>query len=118
MKFLIDANLPFRLFVALKAKGYDVLHTDDLPNKERTSDKEIRSISAQQNRTIISKDSDFLDSHLISGIPAKLLLVTTGNIINKELLNLFDKYLDSIVQQFDLYDLIELDNEQIIAHEK
>ena len=84
MKFLIDANLPFNLSTALKAKKYDVLHTDDLPNKERTSDKEIRLVSVQQNRTIITKDSDFLDSHLISGVPAKLLFVTTGNIVNKK----------------------------------
>lgn len=33
MKFFIDANLPFKLALALKAKGYDVLHTDDLPDK-------------------------------------------------------------------------------------
>ncbi len=118
MKFLIDANLPFRLSIALKAKNYNVLHTDDLPNKERTSDKEIRSVSVQQNRTIITKDLDFLDSHLISGIPTKLLLVTTGNIINKELIVLFDKYFESIVQQFDSYNFIELNNEQIVAHEK
>ena len=94
-----------------------VIHTDDLPNKEKTTDKEIRSVSVQQNRTIITKDSDFLDSHLIFGVPAKLLFVTTGNIINKELLVLFDKYFDAIIQQFDSYNLIELDNEQIIAHE-
>jgi predicted nuclease of predicted toxin-antitoxin system len=45
MKFLIDANLPFRLALALKNKGFDILHTDNLPDKERTSDKEIRKIS-------------------------------------------------------------------------
>jgi predicted nuclease of predicted toxin-antitoxin system len=118
MKFLIDANLSFKLASALRSRGYDVLHTDDLPDKERTSDKKIREVSVRQNRTIISKDSDFLDSLLISGVPSKLLLVTTGNIINKELLLLFEKYFDSIVQLFDLYDLIELDNLQIIVHEK
>jgi predicted nuclease of predicted toxin-antitoxin system len=94
------------------------LHTDDLPDKERTSDKKIKEVSVEQNRIIISKDSDFLDSLLISGVPSKLLLVTTGNIINKELLILFEKYFDSIVQLFDLYNLIELDNEQIVVHEK
>lgn len=94
------------------------MHTDDLPDKERTSDKKIRKVSVEENRIIISKDSDFLDSLLISGVPTKLLLVTTGNIINKELLILFEKYFDSIVQLFDLYNLIELDNEQIVVHEK
>ena len=80
MKFLIDANLSFRLANALKIKGFDILHTDDLPTKERTTDKEIRRISVEQDRIVITKDSDFLDSHVIHGIPAKLLFVTTGNI--------------------------------------
>jgi predicted nuclease of predicted toxin-antitoxin system len=118
MKFLIDANLPFRLSKALKAKGYDILHTDDLPNKERTTDKEIRKISVEQDRIVITKDSDFLDSHVIQGVPSKLLLVTTGNIVNKELIDLFDKYFETTIQLFDTYDLIELNNEQIIGHER
>lgn len=83
MKFLIDANLPFKLAKALKEKGFDIIHTDDLPNKERTKDSEIRKVSVDQDRVIITKDSDFLDSHIIQHIPSKLLLVTTGNIVNK-----------------------------------
>ncbi len=118
MKFLIDANLPFKLAIALKGKGYDILHTDDLPDKERTTDKEIRKISIDQDRIVITKDSDFLDSHLIKGVPSKLLLITTGNIINKDLFVLFDKYFDTIIQLFDRYDFIELTNNQIIVREK
>ncbi len=118
MKFLIDANLPYKLATLLKEKNYDIIHTDDLPDKERTKDSEIRKIASDQNRTVITKDSDFLDSHIIQGIPAKLLLVTTGNIINKSLMDLFDKYFETIVELFDLYDLIELDNQQITGHEK
>jgi predicted nuclease of predicted toxin-antitoxin system len=67
MRFLIDANLPYRLAKSLKDKGYDIIHTDDLPDKERTKDNEIRKISVDQSRIIISKDSDFLDSHIIQG---------------------------------------------------
>lgn len=54
MKFLIDANLPFRLAKALKNKGFDILHTDNLHDKERTTDKEIRRISVEQDRIIIT----------------------------------------------------------------
>jgi predicted nuclease of predicted toxin-antitoxin system len=67
---------------------------------------------------VITKDSDFLDSHLIQGIPSKLLLVSTGNITNKELLDLFDKYFETSIKLFATFDLIELNNEQIIGHEK
>lgn len=82
MKFLIDANLHFKLAKALAQKGFDIIHTDNLPNKEKTTDKEIREFAAEQNRIIITKDSDFLDSHLLLNNPSKLLLVTTGNITN------------------------------------
>jgi hypothetical protein len=51
-------------------------------------------------------------------LDSKLLLVTTGNIINKELIDLFDKYFETVIRLFDTYDLIELDKEQIIGHEK
>ena len=59
-----------------------------------------------------------LNSHLVQDIPSKLLIVITGNIPNKDLLSLFDKYFDIVVQLFDSYDLIELNNDQIVAHEK
>ena len=118
MKFLIDANLSFKLARVFKTKGFEILHTDDLPNKERTTDNELRKLSVGEDYIVITKDSDFLDSHLIQGIPSKLLIVTTGNIPNKDLLSLFDKYFDIIVQLFNKYDLIELNNDQIVAHEK
>ena len=118
MKFLVDANLSFKLAYSLKHKGYDVIHTDNLPNKERTTDNEIRKFSTNQSRIVITKDIDFLDSHLITGVPPKLLLVTTGNIINNKLIDLFDKQFEKIIELFDDYDLIELDSLQIIGHEK
>ncbi len=118
MKFLVDANLPFKLALNLRNKGFDVLHTDNLPNKEETSDKEIRDLSVEQDRIVISKDSDFLDSHLIVGIPKKFLYISTGNIINRDLILLVEQNLPQIIQLFNEYDLIELDNVELILHEK
>ena len=118
MKFLVDANLPFKLALNLRNKGFDVLHTDNLPNKEETSDKEIRDLSVEQDRIVISKDSDFLDSHLIVGIPKKFLYISTGNIINRDLILLIEQNLLQIIQLFKEYDLIELDNVELILHEK
>ena len=117
MKFFVDANLPVKVAFNLRQRGFDTLHTDDLPNKERTTDNEIRKVAVDQERIVITKDSDFLDSHLIQGIPGKLLLLTTGNIVNKDLLHLIEKYFERIVQLFETYDLIEINNEMIIVHE-
>ena len=58
-------------------------------DKEKVFDWMKRDLKVGNNYEIFSlvkpvtKDSDFLDSHLISGVPVKLLLVTTGNIVNK-----------------------------------
>ncbi|MBP7478781.1 MAG: DUF5615 family PIN-like protein [Chitinophagales bacterium] len=117
MKFLVDANLPFKLAINLRGKGFDVIHTDNLPNKEQSTDQEIRKISQEQDRIVISKDSDFLDSHLILGSPRKFLYISTGNIINRDLMKLIENNLDNIIDLFTIYDLIELNNNAIIAHE-
>ncbi|NEW84702.1 MAG: hypothetical protein GZ094_20365 [Mariniphaga sp.] len=117
MKFLIDAQLPSKLSKHLQKRGLDAIHTDNLPGREFTTDKEIREISIREGRIVITKDSDFLDSYYINGIPAKLLLVSTGNIKNKALLTLFDSNIDRIIEMFSEYSFIELDNSEIISHE-
>jgi predicted nuclease of predicted toxin-antitoxin system len=57
MKFIIDAQLPYQLAKAMQKNGYDAIHTDDLPLMERTTDEEVRQISIQQQRIVITKDA-------------------------------------------------------------
>ncbi|MEI6369259.1 MAG: DUF5615 family PIN-like protein [Nostocales cyanobacterium ELA608] len=83
MKFLIDAQLPERIANLLEKSGYDVVHTKNLPLQNATPDSEINKLSIIEQRIVITKDKDFLDSFLIKKEPYKLLLITTGNIINK-----------------------------------
>ncbi len=117
IKFIVDAQLPYSLAVMLKNKNYDVLHTDDLPNKERTSDNELRILSASENRILITKDNDFFDSYILIKSPPRLLLISTGNIINKDLFILFEKYFDLMIGYFETYNFVELTNNELFAHE-
>lgn len=117
MRFIIDAQLPAVLAKFLAQKGFDVIHTDDLPNKEFTSDNEIREISVREKRIVITKDSDFLDSFYVKAISPKLLLVSTGNIKNKVLISLFDTNIQKIVELFAEFSFVELSNSEIIGHE-
>ncbi|NMO04018.1 DUF5615 family PIN-like protein [Gordonia sp. TBRC 11910] len=64
MKFLVDAQLPRRLSDLLAAAGHDAIHSSSLTSGNRTSDAEICDHADSQNRTVISKDRDFRDSHL------------------------------------------------------
>ena len=114
---MVDAQLPYSLAEFLHWKGFDTLHTDDLLLKEKTPDDAIRMLAVEENRIVISKDSAFLDSHLLTGIPPKLLMVTTGNIVNRRLLELFARNISEICLHFQHYNLVELDNFSIIVFE-
>jgi predicted nuclease of predicted toxin-antitoxin system len=60
-----------------------VLHTFDLPQGNRSSHLTISSVADRDGREVFSKDDDFLQSHLLRGSPARLLIVATGNITNQ-----------------------------------
>jgi len=116
MKFIVDAQLPNGIAWILNNRGFDTIHTDDLPDKERTRDNQIREISIRECRIVVTKDSDFLDSHYIKNIPEKLLLISTGNIKNKELFNLFANNLHQIIEMLAICNYVEMDNTDIIGH--
>jgi predicted nuclease of predicted toxin-antitoxin system len=116
MKFLVDAQLPRRLARWLQDAGYDVLHTLDLPEGNRTTDAEITALSVAEQRVVVTKDSDFVDSFVLRHEPWKLLLISTGNISNRELEQLFAANLATIVNGFANSDYIELGRTQIIFH--
>ena len=117
MKFLVDAQLPVRLARFLQASGYDTLHTRDLPQQNATSDSAINDISIEQERVVITKDADFVDSFLTIQKPSKLLLVSTGNIRNSELEEIFNNNLSTLVNLLQNNDYVEINREEIIVHQ-
>ena len=114
MKFLVDVHLPKKLSLLLQWKGYDSLHTLDLPNKNRTKDNQLNQISMKEKRVLISKDLDFIESIILSNKPYKLISVTTGNISNKKLLEIFSENIDIMVQYLKHSKVIEITNDTII----
>lgn len=108
MRFLIDAQLPARLARHLNDAGHDAIHTLDLPEQNRTTDAEISRVADAEDRIVVSKDNDFRASHLLGGRPARLLVVSTGNITNRDLLALIDGHLDAVVAAFEGASLVEL----------
>lgn len=118
MKFLIDAHLPMALKNWLINRGHDVIHTRDLPKKNETDDIDIIRIADSQERIVTSKDSDFLKHHVLFGRPDRILMITTGNIVNKVLLQLFENNFDQIEEAFEKGSkVVELNNTSIIIHE-
>jgi predicted nuclease of predicted toxin-antitoxin system len=117
MKFLVDAQLPTRLARLLSEAGYDTIHTRDLPRQNATPDADINVISIAQQRIVITKDADFLNSFLTIQQPYKLLLVTTGNIKNSDLETLFRQNLSKIAELFEQHSYLELGRDEITVHQ-
>jgi predicted nuclease of predicted toxin-antitoxin system len=116
VKFLIDAQLPRSLSDFFKSEGYDSIHTIELPKANDTHDNEILKICLHENRIVVSKDADFLQSFLVNKSPEKLILVKTGNIRNEELIALFKLNLEYICLSIKENDLIEINKTDIIIH--
>ncbi len=114
MKFIVDAHLPKTLAHLLREKGFDVIHTTELPAGNDTTDAEINRLSLTENRIVISKDADFYDSFSAKKEPYKLLHVKTGNIRNSQLLELFDKNLTLIVKELNESSVVQISRTYII----
>lgn len=93
------------------------MHTRDLLRQNRTTDEEINFISVQDERIVITKDSDFWDLFSLKRKPYKLLQVATGNIANSELKALFAQHISQIVSLFEQYDVIKLSRDDITVHQ-
>jgi predicted nuclease of predicted toxin-antitoxin system len=115
MNFLVDAQLPRRMTVWIAAAGHNAIHTLDLPDANRTTDEQVNDMASREERILITKDADFVDSHLLRGRPPKLLLISTGNISNRDLEALMVPLIPDIVRDFGSCSFLELGRAGIVV---
>ncbi|MEM9820700.1 MAG: DUF5615 family PIN-like protein [Bacteroidota bacterium] len=115
MKFIVDAQLPRKLATYLNEKGYDCIHTLDLPKKNATPDQEINELSIKESRIVISKGYDFYNRYFTKLEPYKLLQISTGNLSTKNLIDLFDKNLERIVEEISHNFVVEITKNSLIT---
>ncbi len=115
MKFLIDAQLPRRLAHRLRHEGHDALHTLDLTEGNRAPDRTLASVANRDGRVLVTKDADFVNSHLLSGRPSRLLLISTGNISNTEMGQLLVPLIPALTAAFQTSVFVELTRSGIIV---
>jgi predicted nuclease of predicted toxin-antitoxin system len=89
--------------------GHDANHTLDLPARNATKDTILNQLSVEEQRVVISKDSDFFYSHLVLGRPWKLVLVKTGNMSAEDLCSLLERHLSEIEAALEQYTMVEID---------
>ena len=69
----------------LRWKGFDAVHTTHFPEGHLFQDADIAKIATEENRIIVTKDSDFPDSFFLKGPPPRVIYIRLGNIRNREL---------------------------------
>jgi predicted nuclease of predicted toxin-antitoxin system len=99
----------------LVAAGCDAIHTLDLPDKNHSTDQQIPDLAEREQRAVITKDADFVDSHLLHARPAKLLLISTGNIRNRDLEVLIMPLIPDIIREFQIQSFLELDRSGLVV---
>ena len=114
MKFIVDAQLPKNLAYALREKGFDAIHTTELPDGNDTTDAQINQLSLAENRIVISKDGDFYDGFTAKKEPYKSLHVKTGNIKNSQLIELFDKNIELIIKELNESSVVQISQNHLI----
>jgi predicted nuclease of predicted toxin-antitoxin system len=70
----------------------------------------------KEARVLITKEADFELSHELGHRPPKLLLLTSGNIHNDELLELFAQHGETYLRLLEQHTFLELSWRQLIVH--
>ena len=114
MDFLIDVHLSISLSKFLdQQEGCTSIHVNQILQKWYTSDAEICRYADKNSLVVITKDSDFKNTHFINKTPKRVVRVVLGNISNNELIGLFKKYLQFILPLANDNFYIELSKDQI-----
>lgn len=66
------------------------------------------ALADAEDRVLVTKDADFVNAHVLRGRPARLLLISTGNISNRDLELLVRPLIPRVMQEFLQHSFLEL----------
>jgi predicted nuclease of predicted toxin-antitoxin system len=90
------------------------LHTLDLTDGNRTLDEAITELAWRDDRIVVTKDADFVSSHLVTGRPPRPLPVATGNMGNAEMQRLLEGNIQILEDASESHRFIELDGDSLV----
>lgn len=97
MKLLCDVHLPRRLVKFFVDNNIEAIHGGDILDGMRTKDSEFSRYADENNFVVLTKDSDFRNTHFLQNTPKRLIKIDLGNISNSQLISVFDRHLSSII---------------------
>lgn len=99
-KVLCDVHIAYKVVRFFERKGYEAKHINDILDGFYTKDSEISRFANENGFTVITKDADFKNSHLLINAPARLLKINLGNIPTNRLIEILEANLDEITTHF------------------
>jgi len=109
VKFLIDANLPFRF-----SFWNDNLYLQQAELGDSWTDSEIWDYAKRNNLTIVTKDSDFSDRIMMSDPPPRVIHIKLGK---THMFKFFDKHWDTVSDLAENHKLVNVYIDQITVIE-
>jgi predicted nuclease of predicted toxin-antitoxin system len=94
------------------------VHTLELAEGNASTDQALIEFADANGYVLVSKDSDFVDTHLLVKRPQKLLHLTIGNASNFLLLGVFERNHEVIARGFEAHDFVELSLDAVTLHER
>ena len=114
MKFLCDVHIARKVAYFLDRKCELAIHANDVLSGSATKDAALAQFADEGDLILISKDADFLNSHLIHRVPKKLIKINLGNIPTGDLMRLLERHFEHIrIQNAKNFFLIEIFPETI-----
>ncbi len=101
----------------LSSLGHDAVHTLDLPHGNRTPDEALIERADLEQRILVTKDDDFVQSRLVRGRPRLPWLIGTGNVANRRLESMIRAALPAVQQAFEASCFIELGPDRLTIRE-
>jgi predicted nuclease of predicted toxin-antitoxin system len=99
-KVLCDVHIAFRVAKFFEQKGYEAVHVNRVLDGYYTKDAAIADYANQHGFTVLTKDLDFKNSHLLQDKPRKLLYITLGNIPTTRLIQILESNFEEIAKHF------------------
>jgi predicted nuclease of predicted toxin-antitoxin system len=111
MKLIVDAHLPKS--ICEYSNNCDCIHTQQLEKGNLTKDSFINELSIKEHWVVITKDTDFYYSYIVSHKPYKLVLVKLGNMRLVEIKKYFKANSEKIIKILQNHSFIILDKNKI-----
>jgi len=101
MKILCDVHISIKVAKLFVNKGIVSMHVNDILDKWFTTDIKICEYADEHDFTVITKDTDFKNSHFINHSPKKLIKINLENISTNRLIEIFESCYELIIDKFN-----------------